>query len=64
MKQLTPTYIKIRVNGNNSKSEWTKKTAIRYRINQVTPLVTFVLNSHLKRVTIPDAVLIQLSSER
>jgi len=26
------------------------------------PLVTCVLNSHLKRVTIPDAVLIQLSS--
>jgi len=26
------------------------------------PLVTSVLNSHLKRVTIPDAVLIQLSS--
>ena len=27
------------------------------------PLVSYVLNSHLKRVTIPDAVLIQLSSE-
>jgi len=27
-------------------------------------LVTCVLNSHLKRVTIPDAVLIQLSSWR
>jgi len=25
------------------------------------PLVTCVLNSHLKRVTLPDAVLIQLS---
>jgi len=28
------------------------------------PLVTCVLNSHLKGVTIPDAVLIQLSSWR
>jgi len=28
------------------------------------PLVTCVLNSHPKRVTIPDAVLIQLSSWR
>jgi len=27
------------------------------------PLVTCVLNSHPKRVTIPDAVLIQLSPE-
>ena len=26
------------------------------------PLVTCVMNSHLKRVTIPDAVLIQFSS--
>ena len=31
---------------------------------QVSPLVTCVLNSHLKRVTIPDAVLTQLSSWR
>jgi len=28
------------------------------------PLVTCVLNSHPKRVTLPDAVLIQLSSWR
>jgi len=29
--------------------------------NIMSPLVTCVLNSHPKRVTIPDAVLIQLS---
>ena len=34
IKQLTPSYINIRVNGNNPKSERTKKSAIRYRINQ------------------------------
>ena len=33
-KQLTPNYINIRVSGNNPKSERTKKSAIRYRINQ------------------------------
>jgi hypothetical protein len=54
IKQLTPTYNSIRVNGNNAKSERRKITAIRY-----SPLSTCVLNSHLKRVTIPDAVLIQ-----
>ena len=34
IKQLTPNYINIRVKGNNPKSERTKKSAIRYRINQ------------------------------
>jgi hypothetical protein len=33
IKQLTPTYINVRVNGNNSKSEKTRKIAIRHRIN-------------------------------
>jgi hypothetical protein len=33
IKQLTPSYINIRVNGNNPKSERTKKSAICYRIN-------------------------------
>jgi hypothetical protein len=30
---LTPTYINVRVNGNNLKSEKTRKIAIRHRIN-------------------------------
>jgi len=34
IKQLTPTYINVRVNGNNSKSEKTRKIAIRHKINQ------------------------------
>jgi hypothetical protein len=34
MKQLTPGYISIKVNGNNPQSQKTKNTAIRYRINQ------------------------------
>jgi len=47
------------------------RTASRYRhslwvivryAGDESPLVTCVLNSHLKTVTIPDAVLMQLSS--
>ena len=34
IKQLTPTYISVRVNGNNSESEKTRKIAICHRINQ------------------------------
>ena len=34
IKQLTPNYINIRVNGNNTRFQKTKNTAIRYRINQ------------------------------
>jgi hypothetical protein len=34
IKQLTPNYINIRVNSNNTRSQKTKNTAIRYRINQ------------------------------
>jgi hypothetical protein len=34
MKQITPRYISIKVNGNNPQSQKTKNTAIRYRINQ------------------------------
>jgi len=34
IKQLMPTYINVRINGNNSKSEKTRKIAIRHRINQ------------------------------
>ena len=34
IKRLTPNYINIRVNGNNTRSQKTKNTAIRYRISQ------------------------------
>jgi len=34
IKQLTPNYINIRVNGNNTRAQKTKNIAIRYRINQ------------------------------
>ena len=34
VKQLTPNYINIKVNGNNIKAERTKKLATRHRINQ------------------------------
>jgi len=34
IKQSTPTYVNIRVNGNNPKCQRTKNAAIRYRINQ------------------------------
>jgi hypothetical protein len=34
LKQLTPRYINIKVNGNNTQSLKTKNVAIRYRINQ------------------------------
>jgi hypothetical protein len=34
MKQITPGYISIKINGNNPQSQKTKNIAIRYRINQ------------------------------
>jgi len=34
IKQLIPTYINIRINGNNQRCQRTKNAAIRYRINQ------------------------------
>ena len=34
IKQLIPTYVNIRVNGNNPRGQRTKNAAIRYRINQ------------------------------
>jgi hypothetical protein len=34
MKQISPSYISIKVNGNNLQSQKMKKVATRYRINQ------------------------------
>jgi len=34
IKQLTPNYIKIRINGNNTRAQRMENIAIRRRINQ------------------------------
>jgi hypothetical protein len=34
IKQLTPNYIKIRINGNSTRAQRTENIAIRHRINQ------------------------------
>jgi len=34
IKQLTPNYIKIRINGNNKRAQRRENIAIRHRINQ------------------------------
>ena len=34
IRQLIPTYVNIRVNGNNPRCQRTKNVAIRYRINE------------------------------
>jgi len=75
IKQLTPNYINIRVNGNNTRSQKTKHTAIRYRINQElkflyikknnstsSPALAVAQDRHLQRVTIPEAAYVQFAS--
>jgi hypothetical protein len=44
-KQLTPTYINIRINGRNQQSQRTLRTATQYRINQE---IKYLFNKKLK----------------
>jgi hypothetical protein len=39
IKQLTPNYIKIRINGNKTRAQRTENIAIRHRINQERRLI-------------------------
>jgi hypothetical protein len=54
--QITPTYANIKMKGANSRCQRTKDAAIRFRINQKSPLSTSVLCRRLQRAKIPDTV--------
>jgi hypothetical protein len=65
-RQLTPTYVNIKIKGTNSRCQRTKDAAVRFRINEElkfqSPLLISALYGSIESVTVPGTVNIQLSS--